>query len=61
MTDAEQIEVDKLTQKEMCELVRFAPSGHKYFTDSALSEYFMAEFKKKGGFTPALSKEIGWE
>jgi hypothetical protein len=54
--------IDKLTQMEMARLWRFTPSeaNHPYFTNKALFEHFQARFKGMGGFTPAISKAIGW-
>lgn len=52
-------QIDKMSQEDMGRLWRFAPSGHPYFqTDSPLWEYFKAKFN---GFTPKLSKKIGWD
>jgi len=64
MTEAQQAEIDKInnmTQIEMARLWRFAPSGHPYF-DSRLPYYevFAARFRELGGFTPGISKAIGW-
>lgn len=53
--------IDKMTQTDMARLWRFAPSGHPYFrNDLPLSDYFGTRFKELGGFTPSISKEIGW-
>ena len=46
---------------EMCQLWRFAPSGHPYFDSS---QPFAEVFKERlfthfGGFTPAISKALG--
>jgi hypothetical protein len=50
--------IDNMTQVDMARLWRFAPSGHPYFIrDNKLSEYFASKFN---GFTPEISKEIGW-
>lgn len=64
-TPEQQKEIDlinKLTREEMCHLWRFSPSGHKYF-DSNLPYYEV--FKKRlgefGGFSPEISKGIGWD
>lgn len=63
MTDEEIMKakeaIDAMSQEEMARLWRFAPAGHPYF-DSRLPlvEYFEARFK---GFTPGISKKIGWE
>lgn len=54
--------IDNMTQEEMASLWRYAPAGHPYFdTTSPLSEYFIKKFKEKGGMTPRISKEIGWD
>lgn len=53
-------DIDALSQVEMARLVRYAKVGHPYFAKGAISDYFEAAFKEKGGMTPAISKEIGW-
>lgn len=54
-------EIDKMNQEDMASLWRFAPSGHPYFRgDLPLFEYFNKRFKELGGFTPEISKKIGW-
>jgi hypothetical protein len=50
--------IDGMSQEDMASLWRFAPSGHPYFrSDLPLFEHFQKRFK---GFTPELSKKIGW-
>jgi len=51
--------IDLMSQEEMCRLWRFAPSGHPYFCGEA-GDYFKMKMKEKGGFTPEISKKIGW-
>lgn len=54
--------IDGMSQKAMAFLWRFAPSGHPYFdTTLPLSKYFEKRFKELGGFTPEISKSIGWD
>jgi hypothetical protein len=54
--------IDGMNQKACAQLQRFAPVGHVVFNkDAGLWEYFQAHFKKIGGMTPAISKEIGWD
>ena len=54
-------EINGLTQYEMCRLVRFALSGHKYFDRSKpYYELFRKRLKKLGGFTPEISRSLGW-
>ena len=54
-------EINNLSHYEMCRLIRFAPVGHKYFDKS---EPYWGLFKKRfeelGGFTPEISKQLGW-
>jgi hypothetical protein len=52
-------EIDNLNQEQMCYAWRFSSIGHPYFQPE-LSEYFCARFKELGGFTPEISKKIGW-
>jgi len=53
--------INKMSQMEMARLHRFAPSGHPYFdTTLPYSEVFEKRFKELGGFTPEISKAIGW-
>lgn len=51
-------QIDAMTQEDMARLWRFAEPGHAIFvTDSELFKYFESKFK---GFTPEISKRIGW-
>lgn len=53
--------INKMSHMEMASLWRFAPLGHPFF-DKSLPYY--TEFKKRFdelcGFTPEISKEVGW-
>lgn len=64
MTDKEQEVIDKINQMSqmaMARLQRFAPIGHPYFdVTKPFSEVFDKRFKELGGFTPAISKALGW-
>lgn len=51
--------IDVMTQLEMATLWRRAPSGHPYFQGET-GDYFKKKFDEKGGFTPEISKKIGW-
>jgi len=54
-------DVDKMSRLEMARLWRFAPSGHPLMdSTNPLSDRFMARFKELGGFSPAISKALGW-
>lgn len=63
---AEQIErhkknIDGMSQRSMCSLHRFAPTGHPYFDmqNTEIREHWVKRFKELGGFTPAISKSLG--
>ncbi len=50
--------IDAMSQEDMCRLWRFGPSGHPIFrSDWPIYHYFKDRFK---GFTPEISKRIGW-
>jgi hypothetical protein len=56
-------EISRMSHYDMCALWRFAPAGHPYF-DCTLP--YVDAFKKRlfdelGGFTPEISKSLGWE
>ena len=59
-------EIEKINSMDhysMCSLWRFAPSGHPYFDNTYP---FAASFKKRlfddlGGFTPEISKSLGYK
>ena len=51
-------QIDAMSQKDMARMWRFTPAGHPFFiTGTPLADYFKEKFK---GFTPELSKRIGW-
>lgn len=53
--------INSLSRVEMCRLVRFAQSGHIYFdTSKPYYDIFKKRFEKLGGFSPEISKLIGW-
>ena len=64
MVDDEQKTIDRInhmSQESMASLWGYAPSGHPYFDSSKpYFKIFEKRFKKLGGFTPAISKSIGW-
>ena len=56
---AEKDKIDKMSQEDMARLWRSAPAGHPYFkTNLPLWQYFNSKFM---GFTPLISKKIGWD
>jgi len=65
-TPEQQIIIDKINQMgrhEMCSLWRFTPPGHPYFDTTLPYNKVFEErlFKYFGGFTPEISKALGWE
>ena len=57
----QELEIDKIknmSQVELARLWRFSPVGHPYFdTSLPFNEVFEECFQ---GFTPEISKQIGW-
>jgi len=55
-------DIDNLSHIDMARLWRFTPSssGHPYFNDKTLFDYFQTKYQEKGGMTPSISKAIGW-
>lgn len=53
--------INNMSHEEIAKLWRFTPSGHPYF-DCSLPYYEAVEkrFKKFGGMTTEVSKNIGW-
>ena len=54
--------IDSWDQYTTCSHWRFDKSGLPWTGgDAELSKYFAEHFKKMGGFTPAISKSLGWD
>ena len=60
MTDEMKQRIDNLTREEMASRWRFVPAGDPMFRDDA-GKYFEQRFKELGGFSPSISKKIGWD
>lgn len=61
LLDQRKKEIDVMSQESMCRLWRFAPSGHPFFViDTPVAKYFDKRFEALGGFSPEISKKIGW-
>ena len=64
MIEPDEKEVEKInsmSQYEMARLWRFAPSGHLWFDISKpYATIFSRRFVELGGFTPEISKDLGW-
>jgi len=59
--DAHRKQIDAMTQVEMARLWRFAPIGHPLFAGDTGDYFRKVFFEQKGGLTPAISRELGWE
>ena len=59
MTTEQKAIIDNMTQEELCREWRFAPGGDSLFQGDTGS-YFSKVLKEKGGFTPEISKKLGW-
>jgi hypothetical protein len=65
MTDQEiidwKLKIDSMGREDMARMWRFAPAGHIVFRrDLPLSDYFQKRLESLGGFSPEISKKIGW-
>jgi hypothetical protein len=50
-----------MSHEQLCRAWRFSPSGTKILQGKA-GDYFKERlFKELGGFTPEISKKIGWD
>lgn len=58
MTEEQKKRIDSMSQYEMCRIWRFGTSTNLLQGESG--EYFSKVLKAKGGFTPEISKELGW-
>jgi hypothetical protein len=63
-TELEQlrIEISQMSHYQMARRYRYAPSGDPMFRfDLPLNRLFMERFKQLGGWTPEISKQVGWD
>lgn len=60
MDEKEKEQIDGMTHEQLAYLWRNAPTGHPLLQDET-GQYFKKRlFEHFGGFTPELSKRIGW-
>lgn len=59
MTDAIKSQIDAMSHIELCRVWRHAPVGDERLQGDAGS-YFKERLSSFGGFTPEISKLIGW-
>ena len=60
MTPDEKAQIDSMSQYDLCRLWRFAKFPHPLLQGDT-GEYFSLRLKELGGFTPEISKSLGWE
>lgn len=53
--------IDNMTHYNVCYLLRHGSSSDIIFQDKSLWEHFLKKYRKGGGMTPELSKQIGWK
>jgi len=53
-------EIPKLSRHRICELHRFLPSPRNDKEEES-NRLLLDRFKYFGGFTPEISKDIGWD
>jgi hypothetical protein len=52
-------QIDAMSQYELCLRWRFSLAGDPLL-QGEVGEYFDKKLKEKGGFTPGISKHLGW-
>ncbi len=62
LTEEQKQEIDNLSHLEMCRAWRFGKGKKEWFNKGfEASSYFHKRlFEHFGGFTPQISKQIGW-
>lgn len=59
ITDEIRTEIDGMSQQSIAQLIRFGASGNVLLTGRNY-DYLMARFNSLGGWTPEISKAVGW-
>lgn len=59
MTEEQKAKIDSMSQYELCRLWRFAATGHSLMQGEA-GDYLKDRLASLGGFTPAISKQLGF-
>lgn len=52
--------IDNMSHLALCHHWRFAPSGD-LLLQGEIGKYFKQKLDAAGGFTPEISKQLGWE
>lgn len=61
MTPEHKATIDAMTQIEMARMWRFSATGNPLLQGEAGTYFQKVFFEEKGGFTTAISKQLGWE
>ena len=60
--EEEKNRINSMSREEMARLWRFAPAGHPYFDSSGpYWKIFKERFDSLGGWSPSVSKSVGWD
>ena len=59
MTDDQKKNIDNMSQYDLCRIWRFAKVGEPLLQGDT-GAYFAKVMNEKGGFTPGISKQLGW-
>jgi hypothetical protein len=59
MTPEQKQQIDAMSQYGLCRHWRYAACGDPLLQGEC-GEYFEKRLKEKGGFTPEISKSLGW-
>ena len=59
LTDEIKAQIDAMGREDMARKWRFATTGDPLFQDE-VGVYFKERFNKLGGFSPEISKRLGW-
>ena len=60
MTPEQKKTIDDMSQYDMCRLWRFAKTGEPLLQGDTGQYFKKVLFEQKGGFTPEISKKLGW-
>lgn len=60
MTYPDKIDVKEASRYRICEWYRFLPSAEND-RELEIMNYIVDRWKELGGFTPEISKSIGWD
>lgn len=61
MTPEQKATIDSMSRYDLCKMWRFSAVGEPLLAGECGKYFYQALFKEKGGFTPEISKSLGWE